>query len=163
MVNTLSDGSDSDGAICVVFGFRQSFGKTNNGEMRGFFPFPFDCAQGQGQNDNSNFSSRFRDCIGQGDGGCCASGIGEGEVAGLSVFEGLAADDAEGKLDRRGLAGEMDGGDAGKLRDGLAFCFELRAGGGQRAGEDEATEGAVDAAARAGMRSTPPGRGSSPW
>jgi hypothetical protein len=39
MVNTLSGGSDSDGAVCVVFGFRQSFGKTGNDEMRGFFPF----------------------------------------------------------------------------------------------------------------------------
>jgi len=31
---------------------------------------------------------------------------------------------------------------------GLAFCFELCAGSGQRASEDEAGEGAVDAATR---------------
>jgi hypothetical protein len=37
MVNTLSGGSDSGGAVCVVFGFRQSLGKTDNDEMRGFF------------------------------------------------------------------------------------------------------------------------------
>ena len=116
----------------------------NNDEIQGSFPFPFDCAQGQGQDDGKHSG----DCIGQGDGRCCASGIGEGEVAGLSVFEGLAADDAEGKLHRRGLAGEMDGGDAGELADGLGFSFELRAGSGQHAGEGEATEGAVDAAAR---------------
>ena len=90
----------------------------------------------------------LRNCVGQGDGRCCASGIGEGEVADLRIFEGLAADDAEGKLHRRGLARERDGGDAGDLGDGLAFGFKLRAGGGQCAGEDEAAEGAVDGAAR---------------
>ena len=44
----------------------------------------------------------------------------------------------------------MDGGDTGEFGDGLGFGFgfELRAGGRQRAGEGEATEGAVDAAAR---------------
>ena len=44
----------------------------------------------------------------------------------------------------------MDGGDASEFGDGLGFGFgfELRAGGRQCAGEDEATEGAVDAAAR---------------
>ena len=43
---------------------------------------------------------------------------------------------------------ELNCCNAGEFADGLAFCFEYGAGGGQRPGEDKAGEGAVDAAAR---------------
>ena len=46
-------------------------------------------------------------------------------------------------------SGEMDGGSAGEFCDRPASASRLRAGGGQRAGKEEAGEGAVDGAARA--------------
>ena len=64
----------------------------------------------------------------------------------VSEFKRLAADVAEGELD--GALRERDQGYAGELADGLFVgAGERGARGRERAGEEEAGEGAVDVAA----------------